>query len=336
MQFMIVDAPSGPTLPNFVAALTENNNLMATSANGMSYVNEGAVDTDFNGYYVVCTDPDLWLLSGRLSGAVKVYKAADGKTWVPVATGLVGFYAYGACVKFGSLYCLGSVNGGAGPLFRYSSDLAAWSSPVTVNAGFGTSGQNAIFDAATDGTTLVLVGNNVNGNCLITYSTDAANFTAATLPTNHTGTRRGVAYGGGVWVAVGSGAAGAAAIWTSTDSGHTWVEQVAPVGFSTAIAACVRYSTTLAQFVVMDSSGHIATSIDGGVTWVERTSPFTLCNRAVWSERVELWVMAGEIENGDEGSNRVATSPTGENWTLQPADWVGEYVYVGAVGALLP
>jgi hypothetical protein len=151
----------------------------------------------------------------------------------------------------------------------------------------------------------------------------------------------GVAYGAGIWVAVGSGGA----IKTSTDNGATWSSQTSTFGGDHARA--VIYAG--GQFVMVGDNAKLATSPDG-ISWTSQTSGFgtdairaitygagtyviggangkaaTSTNATAWTSRTSqfgtttiraaaygngIFILAGE-------SGKLSSSPTGATWTAR-------------------
>ncbi len=314
------------TAVQLVAAIQVNGGKMATSPDGAAWTEGSSIAATFEGYVVTSMDSSWWLIAGLTSGANAVYKSGDGLAWSLVTTGLSSdSFCYGAAIKFGTKYCLGAgATTATSDLFRTSPDLTTWSSPSTLNAGFADTSTSGIFGAATDGTTLVLVGQTSTNVPQITHSTDAITFTNAVLPVVGSGTMRGAAYGNGVWVAC--GATDVSDFWSSVD-GHTWTSSTEPVGW-TGNATCVWFSQDLNQFCAVGSTGKIATSPDG-TTWTLQTSPFGASEvyRVVWSVTLALWVAVADAQ-------QVATSPDGVTWTSQTPSWGGG-TYATGIGALI-
>ncbi len=315
----VAPPPPGPAL---VVALYGNNGLMGTSPDGVNWTNEGAIAAPFGSYYVVRTDPDLWLIGGISAGVSAVYKASDGVTWVLVNTGIASdCVVFGAMLKFQDKYVVAGYSSAGSEstdgFYRYSTDLITWHPSTPGNAAFGNNTAIRLDDAATDGTTLVICGQTASNQSWLACSTDGINFGACTMPASADGVKRGIAYGGGRWVCGGN--ASSLKLWVSAD-GITWVEGIDyyALGFNTTVT-CIRYSEDLGQFVMVDGNGHIATSTNG-TSWTLRTSPFDAAHRMVWCTQLGLWVMVGGLAGND---GRIATSPDGVTWTLQTATWNG-------------
>jgi hypothetical protein len=140
-----------------------------------------------------------------------------------------------------------------------------------------------------------------------------------------------VAYGNGVWVAVGS----SGALATATDPTGTWTQRTSSFG-ATSIRS-VAYGNGV--WVAVGSSGALATATDPTGTWTQRTSSFgaTTINSVTYGNGV--WVAAGNA-----GALATATDPTG-TWTQRTSSFGattinsvtygnGVWVAVGGSGAL--
>lgn len=77
---------------------------------------------------------------------------------------------------------------------------------------------------------------------------------------------RALAYGGGVWVAVGNNGI----ISRSMDNGQTWATVTS--GFGTTSIADVAYADDAGTFVAVGESKKVAISTDGGLTWAQRVT----------------------------------------------------------------
>lgn len=122
----------------------------------------------------------------------------------------------------------------------------------------------------------------------------------------------GVAYGAGLWVAVGRGTK---AIATSPD-GTTWTGRTSPIPDDDALSAgAVAWNGSL--FVVAASDGNggdpiIVTSPDG-TTWTAHTTSvadFATAVDVVWDSIDGRWVVLT-----DDSSNRVLSSADGASWS---------------------
>ena len=114
-----------------------------------------------------------------------------------------------------------------------------------------------------------------------------------------------VAYGNGLWVVVG----GAGTLLTSTD-GVTWTSRTS--GFGSTTIQDVAYGNGL--WVAVGLSGTLTTSPDG-ITWTSRTSGFgsTTINCVAYGNG--LWIAGGQ-------SGKVSTSTDGVTWTSSTAPLV--------------
>jgi hypothetical protein len=166
--------------------------------------------------------------------------------------------------------------------------VANWTDRVT--AGPTTQGLQGV---ASDGAgTQVLVG---NAGVIQSSADDGATWTSRTPGSAYAGNFAGVAYGGGKFVALGTGT-----IQTSPD-GITWTQQSAG-GAGTAFG--LNYANGL--WIATWSSGLIWTSPDG-ITWTPRTGVNATASCAGYG--TSLYLTAGTAV--------IQTSPDGITWTAR-------------------
>ena len=129
---------------------------------------------------------------------------------------------------------------------------------------------------------------------------------------------RSVAYGNGIFVAVGEiGGAGTGDIMTSQD-GATWTSQTTPV---TAEWTSVAYGNGI--FVVVsdeDFAKDRLTSTDG-TTWTRQTST-TFDSWQALTFNDGIFMAIGIEDIGSSNSRVIITSPDGINWSTQ-SSWSG-------------
>jgi hypothetical protein len=134
----------------------------------------------------------------------------------------------------------------------------------------------------------------------------AATWTEAT--SGDYGYWKGLAYGGGIFVAVGGGIGTTDCILTSTD-GFTWTLGETGLGYNWS---SVAYGAGV--FVAVTTGGKVATSPDG-VIWTEQTAAAALA----WTSVCFGNALFVAVALGGSDADLVMTSPDGENWTLQTA-----------------
>jgi len=142
----------------------------------------------------------------------------------------------------------------------------------------------------------------------VQYTTNsAASFTTSAALSGLTGIN-GIAFGAGVHVVVGSGAANAGIATSPT--GVTWTPRTS-VNAAGSTFASVRFLNN--QFIAVGAAGLINTSPDG-ITWTQRTSgTATNLNDVCYDATIGLYLIAGA--NG--ATNQYLTSPDGATWTLR-------------------
>lgn len=129
----------------------------------------------------------------------------------------------------------------------------------------------------------------------------------------------GLAYGAGLWVAVGE----SGKVYTSPDR-VTWTSRTSTFG-ANDVRGIFYNSSNL--FVIVGFAGNLATSPDG-ITWTSRTSSFGADN--IWGVTYGngLWVATGSTQ-------KVATSPDGITWTQRTSGFSAAIVQCAAYGALV-
>ena len=181
--------------------------------------------------------------------------SSDGFTWKNAWGN-----AYYDVIYDGSKYVAAGRIGGDGAIWT-STDLSNWTQASL-------SARTSYFYAAAAGNgKYVAVGANTNSNSVsaLATSSDGFNWTAVNT---QTGVMRDVAFGSGLFVAVGTDSS-KAALRTSTD-GVTWTVPTLPATSATLILS-VTY--TNGQFVAL-GSGLIWTSPDS-ITWTDRSASYT-------------------------------------------------------------
>jgi hypothetical protein len=140
------------------------------------------------------------------------------------------------------------------------------------------------------------------------------------------GQGRAVAYGGGVWVAVGQNALLGGTennIYISSDHGNTWTAKTAfgagGIGYAVAYDGSGRW--------IAVGTGGIWTSINNGTSW-QVSFQFIQGNSVAYGNGV--WVVVGQSVTG--GDDNIYISPDGESWTEKSAFGMGGYGQAVAYG----
>lgn len=244
----------------------------------------------------------VWVCSfGSAGGKVQMTSSADGSTWVDrsftptaghdknmsdVCFGTSAFIAVGQSemiirsvngttwgeVNFNavqSFYCVGYGNGkfvaaGTGSLLETSDDEGlTWTSRTVATSG-------DYFDAAYGNGLYVIVGYTGAAMAIDTSTNGTTWGAASSIPAINT-RLKGVAYGGGKWVAVGDDDGTEPVILTSTD-GDTWTQQTAGVPNDTIDLNSVTYDQGTGLFVAVGDAdaadGYVLQSSDGE-TWAQ-------------------------------------------------------------------
>jgi hypothetical protein len=225
-----------------------------------------------------------------------VYKAPDGVSqsvngmeWAAV-TGVPTTIDFNASTyAYGKYIAVGKVTGGVNNVY-YSADATTWT-------GLATTGSTALNALATNGTTVVAVGDGGK----VFYSTDAATWTAATGLTALGSDLYGVAYSAtGLWVAVGQNGT----LITSPD-GMSWTVQTAisvPGGYKLNSVA----ATSSGLFVSVGNHGTILTS-SNGTSWTAQNNSSIADLNAVSTDSVQFLAVGA--------TGTVLTSPDASTWT---------------------
>lgn len=144
-----------------------------------------------------------------------------------------------------------------------------------------------------------------------------SNWTPRTAGGGFTGGFEDIAFGAGVFVAVGT----AGEIQTSPD-GTTWTHRTAAASYADVFKA-VHFADGL--FVAVGENGEIQTSPDG-TTWTHRTQAASYAGDfqcVTYSAALDLWVIAGE-------TGEIQTSPNGTAWTHRTAGSSYAQAFLGA------
>lgn len=221
-----------------------------------------------------------------------IMTSTDGVTWSSQTPAISN--KSGATVAYGNnMFVAFTAGGGSGVSSMYSYDGIAWATSTVPSFGNRTS---VVYGAGK----FVAVANSgvaCNPNCAIT-STDGINWTLRTLPVTDWNS---IAYGNGLFVAVGNDFFGPGFAATSTD-GVTWSKFSTPNTFQG-----IAYGA--GKFVAVSDTGAVRTSTDGS-TWQNQTAPAANSWTSV-SYGNGIFTAVSKSGSG----NRVMTSPDGVTWT---------------------
>jgi hypothetical protein len=278
-----------------IAGTDDTNATTALSLDDVTYVNKsgplsfgaGAIRCiTFGGGTFVAGggDPDL---GGLLATSPDLTTwTAQSASWAPEGVSALTYDG----TKF--------LAGGASGSFATSPDGVTWTSQ---SIGFTFWDVNTVW---WNGPTYIVGGNNGN------LSTSADGFTwtlqAGAATTFGTNPILGLAFGAGLWVAVGQGT-----IATSNDLGVTWTSRTIPGGLFSSNFKSVAFGNSV--FVATSDQGDTITS-PNGVTWTAQTGPYAggIIQQVVCDLANTLFVQFGATAN-------VATSPDGITWTTRTA-----------------
>jgi len=211
----------------------------------------------------IATDGTTLVISGSLTGNRYdgFYSSTNGTTWTTRVTAGTGGNQIGSAVRFKNGYFFGYVPGatnqGGMTYYRYSANGTTWSSfetsglPTAIVRSIAYSGTATDIGVYING--LTSSGNGIGYGAVGSISTQALNGTALNA----------VAFGGGVFVAVGN----AGIIYSSTN-GSTWTSRTS--GTASNLNNVMYTGST---FVVVTGSGALASyTSTNGTTWTLATT----------------------------------------------------------------
>ncbi len=310
-----------------VVALAGNGGRMGYSYDGINWVEGAVLSPTFDGFAAVCTASGEWLLGGRDGVNLALYRSNDGINWTSLpssATGLaMDSYNYGPLAFFNGRYLLGScLSALSGKLCRTTSDFVTYADTMVGGSpnptfGFANVPQGGLFDVASNGSVIVVCGQDDNNTGRINYSVDAITALACTYPLVNFGTMRGICFSPILnrFVCGGNALAPTKNIVTSPD-GITFTEITAVSPFPLLTLNSVAWGTTPGNFCAVFDSNSVAYSSDGD-NWTGIVGPFPGYDikRITYSNTLGLFIaVAG-------GTGQIATSPTGAVWTGCAVPW---------------
>ncbi len=241
-----------------------------------------------NGLYVTITS------TSTMPAVIGVWTSPDGLTWTP-RRGAVPAAAW-STISFGN----GKFIAAAAGIFASSTDGITWTPYVA-------SSLSALLPSALLFANSTWVMTFSNSTSVIAYSADGITWSTTTYTAGNP--LLSLAYGAGLFVAVGSGASGFN-VMTSPD-GITWTTRP---GVNTAMQG-VAYSSSLGLFAAVGTN-FVTTSPDG-ITWTTRAAASAATwFGVVWDATNSLFISA----NNNGASNQIMTSPDGITWTIRATD----------------
>ncbi len=253
-------------------------------------------------------------------GSATVMTSPTGTTWTS-NTGLIAA-TWGAVGFGGGLFVAVGVDFGGAGLIYTSTDGVTWTSrtcpdipTITVDSWSGVTYGNGIFVA------VAVVASTQN----IMTSPDGITWTLRTK--SDVSTLTDVAFGGGVFVAVGTATASGSQVFTSPD-GITWTNRTGAVAAATWTSVTYGASTFVAVRAAGTAATQIMYSTNLGVTWVAATSP----EATTWNSvdfGVGLFVAIANT-----GTNRVMYSLNGITWVGAAAAAANNWVEVAFGGGV--
>jgi hypothetical protein len=183
--------------------------------------------------------------------------------------------------------------GSSTPRIFYSSDGVTWSGAANATGG-------ADYVAFANGRFFVFNG----GSSAYQYSPDGINWTAATMPS--TGNWHSVAYGNGVYVAIGQNAI------AYSSNGVNWTGVGAPVN-----ANYYQVIFAFGMFIAVSAASvaQYITSTDG-ITWTARSLPYFAKGGFSMAYANGVMVVLGNAQTSNGASLAVIRTVDGVNWTI--------------------
>ena len=293
---IMVAAGSSSTTPTSYSY--DGGNTWTASSNSNTFITQPGL--------AVATDGNIFVLGGSPGGgnSNSLLWSTDGNIWSGSTNGSSMFTTRVSGIAYGGgKWVAVGISSGAAKI-AYSTDGKTWSG-ATNSSIFG----SAPIGVAYSGSRWVATaqaGGGVNPKTTIAYSDDGITWTATANSTSiFTTTAYGVAWGGGKFVAVGSGTN---TIAYSTD-GITWSGTTNGNSVISSLGYSVAYNGS--QWVVAGQGTNTLAYSSNGTTWSGSTngnsviSSTALC--VAWSGT--QWVAGGVTPN------RMATSSDGMTWT---------------------
>jgi len=226
------------------------------------------VNAGFGGlaYGVSATIPaGAFVMVGESDGSnSRIYSSSSGEYWLKRSNTLGNHQLFAVAFAEDLFVTVGGSFGGA--VIATSPDGSTWTSRTMP-------GTETRFDVAhgADGNFVAVGNDSGGGDVLIWYSTDGITWSENNIGVVAGASSNGVAYGNGVWVAVGRSDGTRPRIHTATSPSGTWTKRTPPaldehlhsVAYGNGVWVAVGSGDPV------NSIPQIYTSIDDGVTWVQ-------------------------------------------------------------------
>lgn len=252
-------------VPNWPAWATQPNGAFGTVTTGAPSAVRGIATSGSTGVWV-------------LASANTVRRSSDhGATWSPVAGGFTNTLR---AIEYGNGVFIGGTDAGA--VLRSTDGGTTWGA---VTSGFSAS--YAVYALATDGAG-VWVGGNSNGD-MRRSTNDGAAWSAVTSGYSAMQAIDKIAFGNGVWLAIGYGGTR-----RSTDGGETW--NAVATGLSSTSSSAVA-TDGAGRWIIGGTSGAMKVSTDNGATFSSVTSGTSSSITALATDGLGNWWL-GSFSDG--------------------------------------
>jgi len=155
------------------------------------------------------------------------------------------------------------------------------------------------------------------------YSEDGESWTAGVTPNINL---EDVCYvkdiDSGIYRYIAVASSGADRVIYTDDGGETWTAVSSADDAETWVS--VDYATDIKTIVAVASSGKIMHSVDYGISWTLATAP-----SQIWNEVKRAVYLGLFVATSTNGTQQIATSTTGESWTLQDVPYGGTSIVPG-------
>ena len=280
-------------------------NTLGYSYDGINWIGIGATifSTSGNNVYYSTTN-SLWIATG--TGTNTIATSVDGINWT--GRGTTVFTTVGGKMTYYNNLLIGVGSGSS--MIASSTNGISWDTNARIRTGRTVAYINNQWIVGGDGATFAT-------------STDGNNWRDfKPTVTNGLTTCYSIAYGNGIWVAVGKDGWSYGKIMYSTD-GINWTVSASNVfgmnGYVYKVAYGQDGSGNGLWVAVGSGANTIATSTDG-ITWIGRGSIFGTARGVAYGNG--LWVAVGQGTNA-MGANSIATSTNGFTWTIRNSNAFG-------------